>query len=97
MGCWNATCNVTNLPICVGEKVVLIPLAKVKDDCDFNACYPTDVFVPFALPLIGEYDDYGAIENIQTTDENKKHLLNDFNYILIYFLLLFRFLLYKQC
>ena len=80
MGCWNATCNVTNLPIYVGEKVVLIPLAKVKDDCDFNACYPTDVFVPFALPLIGEYDDYGAIENVQTTDENKKHLLNDFNY-----------------
>ena len=29
MGCWNATCNVTNLPIRFGEKVVLIPLAKV--------------------------------------------------------------------
>ena len=80
MGCWNATCNISNLPIFAGEKVVLIPLAKVKDDCEFNVCYPTDVFVPFGLPLFGEYDDYGGIENITTSEYNKKHLIQNFNY-----------------
>ena len=80
MGYWNATCNITNLPICGGDKVVLIPLVKVKDECGFNVCYPTDVFVPFGFPLFGEYDEYGAIENIKTLKENEEHLLNSFNY-----------------
>lgn len=80
MGCWNATCNVTNLPIHAGEKVVVIPLVKVKEECEFNTCYPTDVFVPFAMPLIGEYDEYGSIENITTFESNKTHLLKNFNY-----------------
>lgn len=80
MGCWNATCNVTNLPIRYGEKVVLIPLAKVKEKCEFNVCYPTDVFVPFGLPIFGEYDEYGRIENVETVEENKEHLMKNFNY-----------------
>lgn len=80
MGCWNATCNITNLPIISGDKVVLIPLAKTKENSDFNVCYPTDVFVPFGLPLFGNYDEYGSINNIKTSDENKNHLLNNYNY-----------------
>lgn len=80
MGCWNATCNVTNLPIYAGEKIVLIPLAKVKEECEFNVCYPADVFIPFGLPIIGEYDEYGGIEKVQTNEENKRHLMEDFNY-----------------
>lgn len=79
MGCWNATCNVSNLPIFYGDKVVVIPLIKVKSDSEFNVCYATDVFVPFGMPLIGQYDDYGRIENIQTLDRNKNHLMQ-FNY-----------------
>ena len=80
MGCFNGTCNVTNLPIFAGEKVVLIPLVKVKEDTEFNTCYATDVFVPYALPLIGEYDEYGSIVNIKTSEENKNHICNSFKY-----------------
>ena len=80
MGCWNATCNITNLPIFSGDKVVLIPLVKVKEKAKFNVCYATDVFVPYALPLIGKYDDYGSIENIETPKHNKEHLYNAFEY-----------------
>lgn len=76
MGCYNGTCNITNLPIKSGDKVVVIPLVKTKQNSEFNVCYPTDVFTPYALPLIGEYDEYGSIENIQTPVENKNHLLH---------------------
>lgn len=75
MGCWNATCNVSNLPIFAGEKVVVIPLVRVMEHASAcNCCYPTDNFVPFAFPIFGEYNDYGGIENATTLEENKKHL-----------------------
>lgn len=76
MGCWNATCNISNLPIFAGEKVVVIPLVRVMDSARAtNCCYPTDNFVPYAFPIIGEYDDYGGVENATTSEENKKHLM----------------------
>jgi hypothetical protein len=76
MGCWNATCNISNLPIFAGEKVVVIPLVRVMDNaCATNCCYPTDNFVPYAFPIIGEYNDYGGVENAVTFEENKKHLM----------------------
>lgn len=81
MGCWNATCNISNLPICAGEKVVMIPLYKSTESTSFNTCYPWDNFVPFAFPLIGDYDDYGGIENVETCEENKKYLMSQEYYI----------------
>lgn len=72
MGCWNATCNISNLPIYAGDKVVVIPLVQTTKDAEFNVCYPTDNFVPYAFPIFGEYDDYGGIENIEITPENER-------------------------
>lgn len=75
MGCWNATCNVSNLPIFWGDKVVLIPLVKVSSEhTKFNPCYPTDNFIPLGFPIFGEYDDYGRLENAHTTRWNEAHL-----------------------
>lgn len=75
MGCWNATCNISNLPIFWGDKVVLIPLVKVYSNRTlFNPCNPTDNFVPFGFPIFGEYDDYGGLENAHTCRWNEQHL-----------------------
>ncbi|MBQ8806314.1 MAG: hypothetical protein IJZ68_07675 [Bacteroidaceae bacterium] len=80
MGCWNATCNISNLPIFWGDKVVLIPLLKVSSKrTQFNTCYPTDNFVPLGFPIFGEYDDYGRLENAHTSAWNEAHL-RQFNY-----------------
>lgn len=75
MGCWNATCNISNLPIFWGDKVVLIPLVKVSSkSTKFNPCYPTDNFVPLGFPIFGEYDDYGRVEHAHTSEWNEAHL-----------------------
>lgn len=77
MGCWNATCNISNLPIFYGEKVVLIPLVRTRETANStNCCYPTDNFVPFGFPIFGEYDEYGGLNNPTTTKENENHLMN---------------------
>ncbi len=49
MGCWNETCALTNLPIHEGDKVVLVPVYDHQMT---------------GLPIRGEYNDYGMIENI---------------------------------
>ena len=75
MGCWNATCNISNLPIFYGDKVVLIPLVKVSSkQTQFNPCNPTDNFLPLGFPIFGEYDDYGRLENAHTSTWNEAHL-----------------------
>ena len=76
MGCWNATCNISNLPIYAGDEIVLIPLIQTTKDAEFNVCYPTDNFVPYAFPVFGQYDDYGGIEKIQVMPENEKLILS---------------------
>lgn len=74
MGCWNATCAVSHLPIYAGDKVAVIPLVKTLPKAVYNCCYTTDNFTPLSFPIIGEYDEYGGIENIITSYENAQHL-----------------------
>ena len=75
MGCWNGTCMISNLPIICGEKVVIIPLIEkqqelIKSNFDLNGCcYSTDELQPIMIPFYGEYNDYGSIERIGTSDE----------------------------
>lgn len=70
MGCWNATCNVSKLPIFYGDEIVVIPLVAVTNDTATNTCYATDNFVPFSFPIVGKYNDYGGIEDAVITEEN---------------------------
>lgn len=68
MGSWNATCGITQLPILAGDRVVAIPLVikqhdfLSRDSLAGSGCSSNDVIAqPFALPVAGEYDDYGGI------------------------------------
>lgn len=68
MGCWNETCLVSNLPITVGDEVAMILL--VPSHSFINGCgyRNNDFFKPCCLPIFGEYNDYGSVENI--TNDN---------------------------
>lgn len=59
MGCWNATCGITNLPICVGDEIVTFLLASADYDYSVEFCYSTDEYAPISLPFHGKYNDYG--------------------------------------
>lgn len=63
MGCWNATCGLTSLPIHWRDKVYVFPIYErnTKDYRDF--CYTTSLFSPSLLPFEAEYDDVGGGEN----------------------------------
>lgn len=63
MGCWNATCFLTRLPILYHEPVKLVLVAQREPDRQ-NANHADGVYAPVALPLDGLYDDYGGIEDI---------------------------------
>jgi len=69
MGCWNGTDFLTQLPINAGEKVrlVFITESPYKDEEQRNFagyCYTTGMYFPRGLPIRGEYNDYGGINNI---------------------------------
>jgi len=64
MGCWNETCAISNLPIRAGDPTYFIMLTRTpwehKDGS--TGCYYNDHWFLRALPMLGEYDDYGKIE-----------------------------------
>ena len=77
MGCWNETCLMSNLPIMAGEKVAMMLLSNRFADVNYG---PTgvltehdDVWAPICFPIIGEYDDYGGIENVKETEFHDKY------------------------
>ena len=76
MGSWNGTDGLTQLPIMAGDKVKFIILidSLVED----GHCYPTCFYTPIYLPISGEYDDYGCIDNI-VEDKNTEYIVNYFN------------------
>jgi vacuolar-type H+-ATPase subunit F/Vma7 len=63
---WNGTCGVTQMPIRYGDRVVLVFLLenKFKDHGGSGFCYSDNQYYPITIPIFGEYNDYGAIENI---------------------------------
>jgi len=66
MGCWNGTCGLSKLPILYGEKIILIPI--VKTGCEIiggGFCEQDDIYKPLTVPLIGEYNEYGSIKNVE--------------------------------
>lgn len=80
MGCWNGTCMLSNLPIISGEKIKLVilknGLSKKGDALSSSAfCYPVGLMSPAFLPIEGEYNDYGMIENIKE-DWNSKLIID---------------------
>jgi hypothetical protein len=65
MGCWYSTCNLTNLPIVDGDRIVLILLSSNKSDSyveTINSLAKQDLMRVFYLPIRGHYNDYGSID-----------------------------------
>lgn len=63
MGCWNETCSLSNLPILLGEKVKFVILLNMG--AVGKSYYYNDSYIPLCLPISGEYNEYGSIENIK--------------------------------
>jgi len=59
MGSFSVYCSISNISITSGQKCVLLPLKKRKD---YETYLP---YLPATLPIFGEYDDYGSIEQIE--------------------------------
>lgn len=56
MGSWSVSCGISNISITHKQECYLIPLRKSTGD-RWN-------YLPATLPILGEYDDYGGLENI---------------------------------
>lgn len=73
MGCFHVSCGVSRISMGGGEKCVLIPLVTVdpKEAEHYDGAFvvsndgPKAVYVPFALPIYGTYNDYGTMEEIE--------------------------------
>ena len=65
MGCWNGTCGISQLAILSGEPCRVVFLRAQNDPDEGRGagfCHPTDVWTPVSLPILGKYNDYGAVD-----------------------------------
>lgn len=59
MGSWSVSCGISNIAITAGHECVLVPLRKNNQD------YGYFEYIPAILPIFGQYNDYGGIEEIE--------------------------------
>lgn len=80
MGSFNKICIVSGLPIHCGDETVLIFLKRPeyhsKKDKIGGIVYSSDNFMPCLVPLFGQYDDYGRIEEVE--DNSFKKYIEEF-------------------
>ena len=69
MGCYNLKGNFSQLPICCGDRIVVLlgitPKTLNVGDDEFSPGYS---FTPISVPIRGHYDDYGGIEDADRSD-----------------------------
>ena len=71
MGSWSVYCGISKIVITSGQECVFIPLKKSMSESGSR-------LIPATLPIFGEYDDYGGMENI-IKDENTKLIEEHFD------------------
>jgi hypothetical protein len=71
MGHWSVSCGISNIAITSGQPVVLLPLKKSSGGDSYTS------HLPATLPIFGNYDDYGGIEEI-VEDVNTKLIESHF-------------------
>lgn len=77
MGCWYGTCMVTNLPIYEGDKIALFILKENASRKQHSYCYTHGEYALHTLPVFGEYNDYGGIQELDAqTDAEIKALVS---------------------
>lgn len=75
MGSWYATCFMSHLPIEPGQRVAAIILVSRNNmGASCGTCNSDDYFVPLGTPIFGEYDDCGALRNINKNDYMLRYL-----------------------
>lgn len=66
MGCFNATCIISNLPIEDGTKVRFLALAQSAINApNDHSCYVGGRWQLHGVPLKARYNDYGSVNKIQ--------------------------------
>lgn len=87
MGCFNKIGFYSNLPINYGDNIVYFICMGYKSvgDSSSTPIAPFGIMSPLCLPIFGEYDDYGSIENIirdSNTDYIERLFDLDINFII---------------
>lgn len=72
MGCFNFTANFSNLPITCGDRIVVIVGIRPTTMNEPDEFSPGYSFTPISVPIRGEYNDYGGIENVDITPGVKR-------------------------
>lgn len=68
MGSFNHKCNFSQLPARYGDRiVVLVGVRMTSNVLDADGFAPGNSFTPISVPIRGEYNDYGSIENVDHT------------------------------
>ena len=67
MGCFNTTGFLSRLSIKYGDRVVAFICQTTDNTFVISRYYQDSNISPIFLPVFGEYDDYGSIENIDDT------------------------------
>lgn len=66
MGCYNHKGNFSQLPICGCDRAVVI-IGITSLDSPNDVFSPGESFTPISVPIRGTYNDYGGLENIDST------------------------------
>lgn len=82
MGCFDWTCAATNLPISCSDPIIMLYGVKYPNHLGMEGFNFGGKYKVMSLPIIGEYDDYGEVENIVNSDKqyslNKTYIETDF-------------------
>lgn len=62
MGCFDSVCSISHVPVQYGDEVVVIYVGA-----DFSIVLDKKQYCPVFLPTKGTYDDYGDVENIESS------------------------------
>jgi hypothetical protein len=68
MGCFNTTGFISQLPIRYRDKVVCFIATStmgINMSAPIGMYYPGSLVTPYFLPIYGEYNDYGSLEDIE--------------------------------
>jgi hypothetical protein len=68
MGCFNHKGNFSQLPVVAGDRIVVfVGISPKNVNVGDDGFAPGRSFTPITVPIRGEYNDYGGIENVDKT------------------------------
>lgn len=71
MGSFNTTTCISNLPIRLGDRIMVFLLKRRQGNDQDMACYPTDRYTPLFVPFEAKYYDYGRPDEVKDGREVK--------------------------